>query len=93
MQASVSFPIPEDTCLVAVAKNNISGYAEIELSGKIPLRDFSIFMWVKTRMHKYEGNMSLFSYTVNNYSVLSLAHHGKSAISHKSRIDLFDSGM
>ncbi len=86
----MSLRIPDDTCIVAVAKNNISGYAEIEISGKKPLTDFSIFMWVKTRLFNYVGNMSMFSYIVEDDVVLCLAHYGKQ---HRTRFDLFDTRM
>ena len=69
---------PEDTCLVAVEKNNTGGgYAEIEISNREPLEDFSIMMWVKTRarlVRKNAWNMSIFSYTVKDNVVLDMTH-------------------
>lgn len=76
------------TCLITVATGNINGYAEIDISNKKPLEDFSVFMWVKPRLPD-NAKMTLFSYVVKNDPILALAHYGKGS----SRIGLFNSRM
>ena len=86
LQTVAKIPTTDDTCLIAVEKNSIGGYAEIKISLRKPLEDFSIFMWVKTRLYSDVGNI-FFSYTVDNDFVLGIAHFEKNKT---TIITLFD---